>query len=448
MERSEELGKEPIGKLLFKQAVPASVGFLVMTVYSIVDTIYVGKFIGSIALAAVTVVTPISFLISSIGMAIGVGGASVISRAMGSGNYEKAQNTLGNMIGFTITLSLFIVAFGFGFIEEIIAAFGGKGDILEPATLYFGILLLGGPLLAWLMMSNNVIRSQGKAKMAMLTLGLSAVLNIILDPIFIFVLDWGLAGAAWATMVSYSFSTLYTIYFFFSKYNELKIEPKHFVPNRGLLKEIFSIGGISLARQTSVSLLAIVLNNSLFIYGGELAVAVYGIINRVMMFSIFPVIGVVQGFLPIAGYNYGAKNWERVKDTLKTAGISSTLIACVGFIAVLIFPGYIVSVFTSDLDLLLETPGALITVFLATPLIGVQLIGSAYFQAIGKALPALLLTMTKQGFFLIPLVLVMPMIFGLKGIWYSFPIADVMAAAITVFYTSRQVKNKLLKMGT
>ncbi len=443
MEKSETLGTEPVGKLLFKQAVPASIGFLVMTIYSIVDTIYVGKFIGSLALAAITVVTPISFLISSIGMAIGVGGASVISRAMGANNYQKAANTLGNMIGLTITLSLLIVVFGFTFLTDIISAFGGKGDILEPASLYFAILLLGGPLLAWLMMSNNVIRSQGKAKLAMLTLGLSAVLNIILDPIFIFVFDWGLAGAAWATVVSYTFSTFYTIYFFFSRHNELRLLPADFSPKLSLVKEIFSIGGISLARQGSVSLLAIVLNNSLFTYGGEVAVAVYGIINRVMMFSIFPVIGVVQGFLPIAGFNFGAKNWQRVKDVLYTAAISGTAIASVGFVLVLFLPEYIVSVFTSDIEILSRTPDALITVFLATPLIGVQLIGSAYFQAIGKALPALLLTMTKQGFFLIPLVFTMPLIFGLKGIWYSFPIADIMAALITIAYTNRAVKKNL-----
>ena len=443
MEKSETLGTEPVGKLLFKQAVPASIGFLVMTIYSIVDTIYVGKFIGSLALAAITVVTPISFLISSIGMAIGVGGASVISRAMGANNYQKAANTLGNMIGLTITLSLLIVVFGFTFLTDIISAFGGKGDILEPASLYFAILLLGGPLLAWLMMSNNVIRSQGKAKLAMLTLGLSAVLNIILDPIFIFVFDWGLAGAAWATVVSYTFSTFYTIYFFFSRHNELRLLPADFSPKLSLVKEIFSIGGISLARQGSVSLLAIVLNNSLFTYGGEVAVAVYGIINRVMMFIIFPVIGVVQGFLPIAGFNFGAKNWQRVKDVLYTAAISGTAIASVGFVLVLFLPEYIVSVFTSDIEILSRTPDALITVFLATPLIGVQLIGSAYFQAIGKALPALLLTMTKQGFFLIPLVFTMPLIFGLKGIWYSFPIADIMAALITIAYTNRAVKKNL-----
>ena len=443
MEKSETLGTEPVGKLLFKQAVPASIGFLVMTIYSIVDTIYVGKFIGSLALAAITVVTPISFLISSIGMAIGVGGASVISRAMGANNYQKAANTLGNMIGLTITLSLMIVVFGFTFLTDIISAFGGKGDILEPASLYFAILLLGGPLLAWLMMSNNVIRSQGKAKLAMLTLGLSAVLNIILDPIFIFVFDWGLAGAAWATVVSYTFSTFYTIYFFFSRHNELRLLPADFSPKLSLVKEIFSIGGISLARQGSVSVLAIVLNNSLFTYGGEVAVAVYGIINRVMMFRIFPVIGVVQGFLPIAGFNFGAKNWQRVKDVLYTAAISGTAIASVGFVLVLFLPEYIVSVFTSDIEILSRTPDALITVFLATPLIGVQLIGSAYFQAIGKALPALLLTMTKQGFFLIPLVFTMPLIFGLKGIWYSFPIADIMAALITIAYTNRAVKKNL-----
>jgi putative MATE family efflux protein len=443
MRKSEQLGKESIPRLLFQQAAPASVGFLIMSIYGIVDTIFVGRYVGSMGIAAIAVVMPITFLISSIGMAIGVGGASIISRALGSDKQDKAFLTFGNQAALTLLLATGIVILGSFYRDEILILFGGRGDILPPAQEYFTIILYGVPFLAWAMMSNNVIRSEGASKVAMFTLIVPAVVNMILDPIFIIWLEWGIAGAAWATTISYAASAFFTLWFFLSGRSELRLRLANFRLNLGIMKEIGSIGGVTLARQGTISLLAIILNNTLFTYGGEISISVYGIINRVMMFANFPVLGVTQGFMPIAGYNYGAQKWGRVKKVINTAMGSGTLIALGIFACIMLFADQIVWVFSDDPELIEKTAPALRKVFLATPLITIQLVGSAYFQAIGKALPALLLTLTKQGFFLIPLILILPPIFELDGVWYAFPVADVMAAGITFWYVQREISRTI-----
>lgn len=440
---SKELGTESISRLLVKQSVPASIGFLIMSIYSIVDTIYVGRFIGTLAIGAITVVMPISFLISSIGMAIGVGGASVISRALGAGDRKRALKTFGNMVNATLHFAVLLVILGFIYDEEILTLFGGKGEILPYAREYFIVILYGVPFLAWAMMSNNVIRAQGRPKVAMYVMVIPAILNIILDPIFIILLKMGLTGAAWATTISYIISALYALIYFLKGKGEIKFVLRYFRIDFGILKDIFSIGSITLARQSSVSLLIVVLNHSLFSYAGELGISVYGIVNRVMMFALFPVIGIVQGFLPIAGYNYGAKNPQRVLSSIYTSIRYAMTLAAIILVLILSFSGKVVSAFTSDLQLIEESSFALVFVFMMSPLIAVQMVGSGYFQAIGKALPALLLTLTKQGFFLIPLVLIMPKFFGVNGIWYSFPIADILSAMVTWIFLQKEIKSTL-----
>jgi putative MATE family efflux protein len=443
--QSKELGTGKISSLLLKQAIPAAVGMLIMSIYGIVDTIFVGKYVGVLAIAAITVVMPISFLISSIGMAIGIGGASIISRSLGAEDEPKALLTFGNMVSLTFLLGFFIVGAGFLFQEEILLLFGANGDILEPAKVYFKIILIGVPALAWAMMTNNAIRAEGEPNIAMMTMLIPAVLNIILDPILIIYYDMGLAGAAWATTISYFTSAAFTTWFyFFSGRSELKILWKNLKLKLDIIKEIFSIGIVTIARQGTISLLMIILNQSLFTYGSESAVAIFGIANRMMMFALFPVIGIVQGYQPIAGYNYGAGNPKRVKEVINLSIKSGTLIALVIFAFIMIFPQFIVSVFTNDATLLEKTPNALRIVFAATPLIATQMIGSAYFQAIGKAIPALLLTLTKQGFFLIPLILILPPFLGLNGIWWSFPAADVLSAILTYWYLQREIRKNLM----
>jgi len=443
MNKKKLFGTEPLGKLLRQQAVPAAIGILVMSIYGIVDTIFVGRWVGSLGIGAITVVMPITFLIASIGMSIGVGGASIISRAFGEGNEKKAFHTFGNQVILTLSLALFFVAIGFIFQKEILNIFGGKGEVLKPASDYFRILLYGIPFLTWAMMSNHVIRAEGYPRVAMITLFVPSVVNIILDAIFIIGLDMGIEGAAWATTLSYMASATHTTLFFLKGKSQMKLKRSWIQPSFPIIQEIASIGSVTLARQGTVSVLAIVLNNSLFSYGGELALSTYGIIGRMMMFAVFPMLGITQGYVPIVGYNYGAKLFQRVKDLVSLSIKSATLIAVVIFACIMLWAPQIVRVFTKDAALIAQTTPALRFTFLATPLIAINLLGSAYFQATGKALPALFLTLCKQGFFLIPLVLILPIWFGLNGIWFAFPIADIGAAGITYWYLKREMAKEM-----
>ncbi|HLF34248.1 MAG TPA: MATE family efflux transporter, partial [Cyclobacteriaceae bacterium] len=387
-------------------------------------------------------VMPISFFISSVGMAIGIGGSSIISRALGSKNGKKAQQTYGNMIRVTVALSIVFVILSFIFSDNILHAFGGKGDILPLARDYFRIIIIGIPFLTWGMMANNIIRAEGKPKYAMLVLMIPAIANIFLDALFIVYLGWGLKGAAWATTISYALSAAYALGYFISGKSEMKLESIKYKISIPILKEIISLGFVTLARQSSISLLILVLNHTLFQYGGESAISVYGIISRLMMFTLFPVMGLVQGFVPIAGYNYGAELWDRVKYVVNSSIKYGVILSFIIFLSILVGAQFYVKVFTDDLQLLAQAPAALRIAFLATPFIAVQLIGTAYFQAIGKAVPALILSLTKQGFCLIPLVLILPIFFGIEGVWYSFPLADIASTLITWFVLRKELSKQ------
>ena len=437
---SSILGTQPIGKLLISQALPAAIGILVLSLNMIIDTIFVGRWIGPMAIAAITIVMPIVYFISSIGMAIGVGGASIISRALGANDHEKAQRVFGNQIALSLGFAIILVVTGLIFKDKALALFGAKGAIIPPALNYFTIVMFGAPFLALCMTGNPVVRAEGKPKFAMMALISPAIANIILDYLFIDVFNYGMAGAAWATAISYIACFITILYFFLSKHSELKIKLKCFVLEWSILKEITSLGSVTLARQAAVSILSIVLNHILFKYGGEVSIAVYGIISRMLMFALFPVLGIAQGFLPIAGYNYGAEKLKRVRESINTSIIYGTGLALLIFIGIMIFPEAIVRVFTDDAQLLKETPNALRFVFAVTPLIAVQIIGAGYFQAIGKSIPALLLTLTKQGFFLIPLILILPKYYGLLGVWIAFPIADLLSTIITGFFLNKEIR--------
>jgi putative MATE family efflux protein len=442
-ELANDLGTQKISKLLIKQAVPATIGILVMSLNMIVDTIFVGQWIGVLAIAAITVVLPIAFLISSIGMGIGIGGSSIISRALGAKNAEKAFLTFGNQISLTVILAILFVTLGNMYSVPILNLFGAKGNILPIASEYFDVIIYGVPFLAFAMMGNPTIRAEGKPKFAMYAMMVPAVLNVVLDIIFIKVFDWGMWGAGLATSLSYASCGLYILYFFLSSKSELKIIPKNFKLDFKIVREIVELGGVSIVRQGAISILMIVLNFSLFKYGGEISIAIYGIINRVMMFALSPVLGVSQGFLPVAGFNIGAQKNDRVKEIIKKAIWFGSVLGTLVFIGVLFFKEEVIWIFTNDATLLAETPNAMFIVFLATPIVTMQLIGSAYFQAAGKAMPALFLTLLKQGFLLIPLAYILPKYYGISGVWWSFPIADILSTIITIWILKREVERNL-----
>ncbi len=449
MSKSESLGTEPIGKLLAKQAIPAAIGFAVMSLNMIVDTVFVGRYIGELAIGAISIVVPISFFMSSFGMSIGMGGASIVSRAMGAGNKEKAQLAFNNQITLTfIFIALFLVL-GLVFKEGIMSLYGASGSIRSLTDVYYTIVMYGVPFLTLSMMANNNLRAEGKANIAMLALLIPSGLNMILDWIFIMQLEYGMEGAAWATTISYIATGVFMAGYFLSGRSELKVTPSLFPLKWVLVKEIFLVGSVSLIRQTAISILTIVLNSMLLNYGslipdlgGEKAISVYGIATRVSMFVFFPLIGIAQGFVPIVGYNYGAKKYDRVYEVVRLSSRVGLLIASILALMLLLGAEYVPMLFTDQYDIALRkyTPDAIFIIFLATPLLVYQLIGASFYQALGKGIPALLLTLTKQLFFLTPFAIVLPPIFGLEGIWYAFPIADVLSAAVCFYYLRRGVR--------
>lgn len=440
---SNSFGSESIGKLLIKQAVPASIGILVMSLNILVDTIFVGHWIGSQAIAAINVVLPVSFFIAALGMAIGIGGSSIVSRVLGANEKSKALKTFGNQVTMTIALTLTLVFFGLYYIDNIIPLFGGKGTIFEPAKTYYQIVLYGVPFLALSMMGNTIIRAEGKPKYAMYAMMIPSITNLGLDILFINVMDLGMIGAAWATTGSYILCFIFIFWFFVSKNSEMKISLIHFKLQRSIVSEISNLGSVTLSRQAIVSITYLLMNNILFDFGGVTSVTSYAIVSRMLMFALFPIFGITQGFIPIAGYNYGAQNYDRVKQAIRIAIIYAMVMASLVFVLLISFPELITRMFTTDSLVIEKTPTAMRWVFAATPIIAVQLIGSAYFQAVGKAIPALLLTLSRQGFFFIPLIFILPLWYGELGVWIAFPVSDVLSTLLTAYILYREVSVKL-----
>lgn len=454
---SDKLGTEDISTLLLQQSLPAAMGFLVMSVYQFVDTFFVSRYAeGEIAIAAITVVLPITFLISSFGMAVGVGGASVLARALGDNNAEKAQKTFGNQITLTLLFVGFFVTIGYLFQDALLTRFGANEQILPYAKKYFNVLLLGLPFLGWAMMTNNVIRAEGKPKVAMLTMVIPAISNILLDYILIYHVKMGIEGAAIATTAGYLLSGGFTLWFFTSGRSELKLDRSSLRLDRDISLEIASIGSITLLRQSMFSILALVLYwqlnewgpieyaDTLGDEGGSHAIAIYGLVRNFALFIAFPIIGIMQGLMPIISFNYGAKNWDRVRDSI-TLGLKWTFIISIGMFSILFFfPEYLIGIFTEDPDLLAHTPRVLKWVFISLPVMGVGFIGGAYFQAIGKPIPALVLTLARQGLFMIPLMLIFSSFLGLDGVWLSLPVGEILAgiwAAIWLYLEVNKLKD-------
>ena len=452
---SDSLGTKSISSLLIKQAVPASIGILVMSLNMIVDTIFVGRWIGPLAISAITVVIPITFFIAALGLAIGIGGSSVLSRALGAGQETKALRVFGNMSTLTFLSSGLLAVLGLLFQDTLINFFGADDSFRDLALTYYRIVLYGIVMLAMCMMGNSVIRAEGKPKFAMYAMMLPAVGNIGMDYLLINVLGMGMEGAAWATFISYGICFSFILWFFVFK-SELRLTLQSFLLNNTIVKEISGLSFVTLARQGVIAVLTILINNILIRVGDAIDVASYGIISRALMFALFPVIGVNQGFMPIAGYNYGAKKLQRVREAINISIKYSGILALLIFTLIMLFAESFVGVFISDkaievnnirdnIALLERTPNALRWVFAATPVIVIQLIGCSYFQAIGKVTPALLLSLTKQGFFLIPLSLILPTYFGVWGVWVSFPIADVCSTLVTGYFLRRAIKHDLTK---
>ena len=425
------LGTERIGRLLARMSIPAMLAMIVNALYNVVDTIFVGRGVGSIAIGALTVAFPFQIFTMAIAFLLGTGAASVVSRALGAGDRVRAAGTATTAVLSAVILGVVLSIVGFVFTTPILRLFGASDDVMPFASLYIRTILFGTPFLVVAMTSNNLIRAEGNARMSMLVMLVGAVANIILDPIFIFGFGMGIRGAATATVIGQVLSFAVAAAYFLGGRSGLMSGVKTPSPSLRLLRPVVILGLPAFIRQFGSTFVAVLVINAALAYGGDLAIASFGMINRVLIFALMPVFGLAQGFQPIAGYNYGAGRMDRVKQSTRLTALVAAAITGFFFILMVLIPETLLSMFTTD-GALLEIAGpAMRTVVFVLPLVGVQVVGATFFLAVGKAIPSLVLGMLRQIILLIPLVAILPPLLGLRGLWLAFPIADALAAVIT-----------------
>lgn len=431
-----------IKTLLFKFSLPAASVFLANVLYNVIDAIFIGNQPnGSLGIAALTIVFPIQQIILALSQMIGVGIASITSRSLGAGNKLRAEKAVGTALTSSVLLGILIMVIGLAFIRPILYVFGSVETILPYAVTFFRITLYCSVFFVFTIVSNSIIQSEGHANIAMISMIIGPVINIPLDYILVTRFQYGIKGAAIATDISQIICFIFLLVYicFNSKIFGSKV--KNLTINIKLLKEAISLGVSTFMTQLAYGILAIVLNNSLRIYGGsDLYISAIGIYNRIFGFISIPMYGIRQALQPIIGFNYGAKKFNRVKQSLKLAILTSVVIS-VGFLVIIIsFTNKIAGVFTSDNELITLTVPILRLLIFMSPLVGVQVITSSFFQYIGKPKPALFLSIMKPVLFVIPLMLIIPIFLKVTGIFVSVPLADFLAAMISLIFIYREIK--------
>ncbi|UYM17480.1 MATE family efflux transporter [Endozoicomonas euniceicola] len=439
MSQLNRLGNAPIGRLLINMTLPACSGILALMMYNIIDTIIVGQYAGPMAIAGMSVVLPVSMLIPTLGMGIGVGSSSIISRSLGAKDFDTARQTFGNALSLAALICTTASVLSGIYATEILTVFGGRGEILPYAMEYYTIILMGIPILGCWMCMNNTLRAEGLSKYSMIGMCLTSAINLILDIVFVIFMDMGLKGAAIATVLSQLAGLLYLLSFYLRGRSHLKIKRQYFRWNKAIIREILSLGAPSIARQGAGSFIVILLNQSLYLYGGPIAVAVYGILHRIISLLFVPIIGMTQGFLPIAGYNYGAKQYDRVQEVVYKSILFGTLATSALALLSWHFPEAMIQLFTSDETVLELGAQGLKIITVLMPLAAAQSIAAGYYQAIGRPVAAFILTISRQVLMLIPMLYLLPQVFELKGVWLAFPVSDALACILTLTVFAREL---------
>ena len=423
-ENQSVLDDARLGRLLLRLSLPAFFGMFVITLYSVVDTIFIGHYVGPLGIAGLSIVFPLQMLSMGTGQMMGMGGASLISRLIGAHNASRAEHALGNAVTSVIALSAVIMIAGLADIDFWLRLMGSSETILPYAKDYMSIILSGLVFPTFAMALNSLVRAEGNARAAMRGMIIGAVSNIILDAIFIIPLEMGIRGAALATVIAQMISAGYFISYYASGKSFLRIHSRNLILEWDVLKAILAIGIASLARTLAGSLSILFVNRTLVAYGGDLAVSAFGIINRIMMFAIMPGIVIGQGLQPILGFNYGAKHYDRALKAIKIA-IAAATTCCVGVFLVFYFvPEPFIRIFTTDSELIALGSYVAKRVFLVLYLIGFIMVGSLVFQSIGKAIQSFVTAISRPFMFLIPLIFILPQFLRLDGVWLAFPIAD------------------------
>lgn len=434
------MGEEKISRLLLRFSLPATLAMAVNASYNIIDTIFVGR-LGSEAIAALSVSFPIQMLLGALAIGTGIGAASLISRSLGAGNEEDAATAVGQVILLAVCFGLAATLLGRYFLEQLLRLFGATGEIIWHTSQYMSVIADGAILLFLIMMLNHAIRAEGNAMLPMKVMIISAVSNIIMDPIFIFVLGMGIRGAAVATVLAKVLGVAIQVWYFLARQSSLNIRLYHLKPNLRIIVDIYRVGLPSLLTQISANV-AMVFANRILGGFGHVPIAVMGLAVRFQMFAFMPVIGIAQGVLPLIGYNYGAGKLPRIREAMVQGAAASTVLVTLAGFLFFLFPRFFLSVFNSDPGLLQTGAGAVRIMVLMYPLIGVHTISVVFFQAIGRGGLSLALSLLRQFILYIPFVILLSRLYGLTGIWAATPLADFLAFIVTLYLVKREFKHQ------
>lgn len=442
MDNEIALRKQNIGSLLWKFSLPAIVAMVVNSLYNIIDRIFVGRGVGSIGIAATTVAFPLMLILMAFSLLIGIGATALISIRLGEQKKEEAEKIIANAMALLVILPLILTCIYLVFADPILILFGASKEVLPYARDFTHIIMLGAFIGSIGMGMNNFIRAEGNPRLAMYTQVSGTIINIILNYVFIFKLGLGIKGSALATLSGQLFSAIWVLHYFISGRSLVKIRLKNLKLQMPIISSIITIGFAPFAMQLANSVQNLILNKTLFHYGGDMALSAIGIIMSSATLLFMPIVGVSQGAQPIIGYNYGAKQYDRVKETLKKAAIAGTCIAIAGFFAIHCWSTQIASLFSDgNTELTNLTSQAMLTFFMMFPVVGFQIICSNYFQAVGKAVESIILSLSRQVLLFIPLLLILPHFWGIDGVWRTAPISDGLSVLLTVTLIIIEMKN-------
>jgi putative MATE family efflux protein len=434
------LETKKISVLVWEYSIPAIIGTLVNSLYNIVDRIFIGQGVGAYAISGLAITFPVTILASSLGMLVGVGAASRISISLGERKKHTAEQILGNSLILILLFNAVIMTLFYVYLDPILLAFGATANTLPYAREYLQIVLIGNVFISLCYSFNNMMRASGYPKKAMITMLIGALLNIILDPVFIFVFDLGIAGVAWATVISMFVGMLFVMHHFIQDSSLIRLRKENIRLNKNIVLAIVSIGLSPFFMQVAASGVAVLLNTSLLKHGGDLAVGAYGILNSMLLIIIMTVVGLNQGTQPIIGYNYGAGNFLRVKDTFFYTVKVATIITSAGFIIGMFFPRQFASAFTGDQELLEIAENGIRLSLIAFPLVGFQVVAGNFFQSIGQAKKAIIQSLSRQIIFLVPGLLIFPALLGLNGVWIAMPVSDFLASLLSLYLLVGQIR--------
>lgn len=425
-----ELGTERVSVLLRKYAVPAIIAMTASSLYNIVDSIFIGQGVGPYAISGFAITFPFMNLAAAFGSLIGVGASTLSSVLLGQRDYDNARKVLGNVVVLNFIIGGLFTILSLAFLDPILYFFGASDNTITYAKEYMVIILAGNIVTHMYLGLNALLRSSGHPKQAMSATMLTVVLNCILDPIFIFVFDMGIAGAAWATVLSQMVALIWLLRIFSNKEELIHFQRGIFRLQKKIVMDSLAIGLAPFLMNSVSCFVVIFINRQLLKYGGDLSVGAYGIVNRYVFLFMMIVMGFTQGMQPIAGYNYGARQYDRVKEVLMRTIKWAMLIMTTSFVVGQLIPRTVVSAFTSDPDLIEKAAQGVRIIVLAFPVIGINLVTSNFFQSIGKPKRSIFLSLSRQLIFLTPLLYILPMFMGEKGVWWSFAISDIISTVV------------------